>query len=878
MREWWSKICRALQRRRGLHEDLEEEMRSHLDFLIEDKLTTALPRDQVEVAARREFGNRTRVREQAQEAWQFPSLETVLQDLRYSLRAILRSPGFSLVVLVTLALGIGVNTAIFSVVYAVLLRPLPYPAGERLVRLGESSGEAKGISVTWINFEHWRSENHTFEDMAGFENADLTLTGRGEALLTHAGVVTSDFFRLTGSRPLLGQLFTAADDRPGSAPVVLLSYQFWAGVLGGDAGVLGHTLDLNGKAYQVIGVLRPGLNFFLRKTDLYLPLGPSAAQTMNRGEHKNMRALALLKPGVTLTGARTDLNEIMRHLARVDPGPENDHRVYAEYLSAATTASIRQTLLILMAAVGLVLIIVCVNVSSLLLVRSAGRVQEFAVRTAIGAGRGRLMRQLITENLLLAVLGGGLGLLLAELSLQVLVALGPANIPRLAEVSLDIPVLLFACAITLIVGLLAGVSPVHNAGKIDVIAALKEGSAGSGTGKRWQLLRNGLVIGEIAITIVLAFASGLLLRSLVAAQTSYPGFNREHLLALELQLPPEYKSDASIRNFYGQLIEGLRHDGGVQAVGAVTCPPSAGDCGDWWYSIVGKPTPNRNEVPLSLFNTADSTYFRTMQMRMLSGREFTDADQEPGLRVAVINEELARKWWSDPRLALGEQIKAGGPYMSGVVYNIVGVVGNVSQMGLDSAPMPEVYLPFSQHASSAMVVMIRTAGDPGAFSATARRRVASLDRNVPIQSLRPFEKWLGAPLERRTFSAVLLSMFAALAMVLAGVGIYGTLNYWVRLRQKEIAVRMALGARRATILSWAGLYAARLAVLGLVLGALSSWVVSRWLATLVFGVSARDPRMMLAAAASAIVITGLAACVPLLRVARVDMMRSLRNA
>ncbi len=500
------------------------------------------------------------------------------------------------------------------------------------------------------------------------------------------------------------------------------------------------------------------------------------------------------------------------------------------------------------------------------------------MRTAIGAGRRRLARQLITENLVLAMTGGAFGLLLAALCLRLLIGLAPGDIPRLSEVSLNVPVLLFSCAITVIVGLVVGILPMRQAGKVDVLAALKEGSTGAGTGRRWQLLRNGLAVGEIAITIALCFASGLLLRSLIAAQMSDPGFNPEHLLALELQLPPEYKSDASIRNYYGKLIDGLRQARGVRAVGAVNCPPSAGDCGDWWYSVAGRPLPSRNEVPLSLFNTADGTYFRTMQMRMLSGRGFTVADREHGLRVAVINEELARKWWKVPQLAVGEQIKVGGPYMDGLVYQIVGVVANVSQMGLDSAPLPEMYFPFAQHPSSAMVVLIRTGGDLRAVSDTARRLVASLDPNVPIQSLRPFETWLGAPLQRRRFSTALLTTFAGLAMVLAGVGIYGTLNYWVRLRQKEIAVRMALGARRATILRWVGAYAARLAVFGVVMGALGSWLASRWLTALVFGVSAHDPSMMLAASATAVVITGLAACVPLLRVARVDMLRSLRDA
>lgn len=878
MREWWSKIRRA-QRRRGLHNELADEIRSHLEFLAEENASEGMTPEEAANVARRKFGNATLIKEKTQEAWRFPRFESFLQDLHYGLRAIFKSPGFSLVLILTLALGIGANTAIFSVVYAVLLRSLPYPSGERLVHLGESGEGATDISVTWINFEHWRTDNHTFEDMAGFENADLTLTGRGEAQLVHAGVVTSEFFKLTGSRPVLGRLFDRADDRAGATPAVLLAYEFWARTLGGDPAIVGQTLDLNGGAYQVIGVLRPGLKFFSSKTALYLPLEPRIGSATSRSQHGSMRAIGLLKPRVTLTQARTDLNAIMQRLAKADPGPENDYRVYAEFLSAATTESVRQVLLVLLGAVGMVLIIACSNVSSLLLARSTSRVQELAIRAAIGAGRGRLARQLLTETLLVAGIGGTAGVGLAALCIRFFVLAGPSDIPRLSEVRLDLPVLLFACGVTVFVGLLAGVAPVRSAGQIDLAGALREGSAGAGSARRWQVLRNGLAVGEIAITLVLAFASGLLLRSLRIAQNSYPGFDADHLLALELQLPPEsYKSEGSIRNFYDRLERDLRGQPGVQSVGAVTCPPSAGDCGDWWYSIVGKPMPRRSDVPLSLFNTADSTYFRTMHMALRAGRGFTEADTEHGRPVIVINEELTHKWWASPQHAIGEQIKVGGPYMKGPAYGIVGVVANVSQMGLDTAPLPEIYYPFSQRTSSAMVVMIRTAANPEALMATVRREVASLDRNIPIQSLRNLEQWLGAPLERRKFSTWLLGIFALLAMALAAVGIYGVLNYWVGVRQKEIAVRMALGAQPAAILRWAGFHGARLAGCGLALGALGSWGASRWLKSLVFGVSVQDSGMLLAATGVVFATATLAACLPLWRALRVDILRNLHDA
>ena len=878
MREWWSKIRRALSLRRGLHDDLSEEMRSHLDFLIEENIARGMTSEDARAAAKRHFGNQTAVRERAREAWQFPQFETILRDLRYGLRGIRKAPGFSLVVILTLALGIGANTAIFSVVYSVLLRPLPYPNGERLVELGESTPKVSGISVTWINFQHWRHENHSFVDMAGFHTADLTMTGRGDAVLTHAGVVTSSFFHLTGSRPLLGRLFTEADDRWGAAPTVLVTEEFWAKTLGGDPRVIGQALDLDGTAYQIIGVLRPGLKFFTRPMDFYLPIGISAGNAVKRSQHGSMRLLALLKPNATLASARADLDAIMKRLALADPGPENDHRAYGEYLSETITGDVRETLWMLMGAVVLVLILACANVASLLLVRGTARTREIAIRTAIGAGRSRIVRQLLTENLLIAAAGGGLGLLLAKACLRALMLAGPTNIPRLSEAGLDLQVLMFAAAVTIAVGLLAGIAPVFTARKIDLTSALKEGSAGSGANRRGHSFRNGLVIAEIAITLVLSFGSGLLIRSLIAAETSYPGFKSGHLLALELQLPPSrYKASDAARQFYGQLMRDLRGEPGVESVSAVNCPPSAGDCGDWWYSILDKPAPTRGDVPLTLLNTADAAYFQTMGMRILAGRGFTDLDRAGGPLVAVINQELARNWWKAPRLALGHRIKLGGPYMEGSVYQIVGVAANVSQMGLDTAPMPEIYFAFLQHSSPEMVVMIRTTGDPARLIPAVRRSVASIDRNVPIQSLRPFEKWIEAPLARRRFSTLLLGLFAALAMILAAVGIYGVLNYWVGVRQKEIAIRQAVGAPRSAILRWAGWHATRLVAFGIALGVLGAWGTSRWLKSLLFGVSEQNPAMMLVAGAAVITIAALAASIPLWRATRIDAVRYLHD-
>jgi predicted permease len=877
VREWWSKLRHTLSGGRAMSDDLAAEIQANLELEAEDHVARGVQADQARGAARRHFGNTTLIKESAQEAWTFPSLETFLQDVRYGLRGILKAPAYSLVVILTLALGIGANTAIFSVVDSVLLKPLPYPDAERLVRLGESHAKAEGISVTWGNYRAWQKYNHSFEDMAGFEMNHFTLTGREEPLFTTATQVDSGFFRLLGAKPLLGRVFTEVDDRAGAPRTVVLDHKFWIAKLGGDANVLGANLDLNGQLYRIIGVLRPGFDFYNRPMDYYLPLGLFRSDSAPRTEHGSMRVLARLRPGVPLAAARADLDRIMQRLAQEDPGTEDDHRSQGLFLSVLKTESVRPTLWLLMGAVGLILLIACSNVANLVLARSATRAREVAIRTAIGAGRTRLVRQVLTENLLVAAIGGTLGLLLGHWALRALILMAPKGIPRLQEVGLDLQVLLFTAGLTIFTGLLVGFAPVLTAGKIDLTSALNAGGR-SGTGtRRERSFRNALVVAEITITLVLAFSSGLLLRSLITAQYSNPGFVPEGLLALELVLPESsYQNSQAVQNFYDRLLEGLRTLPGAKDVAAGYCPPPSGDCGDWWYSILGGPVPAKGDVPLSLFNIADPGYFKTMGIPLREGRTFTDADRAGAPLVAVVNEVIARQWF--PReSAVGHIIKFGGPYMPGPTFQIVGVVASVSQDGLGALPMPEIYQPFAQRSSQARVAMIRTSGNPNSLIPAVRRVVASVDRNLPVQSLAPLEDRMAATLDRRRFATLLLAIFAGLALVLSAVGVYGLLNYWVTTKEQEIAIRLALGARRSTILAWSGTAASKLIAAGIVLGVLAAWAASHWLDSLVFGISPRDTTMMIAAALVVIAIATLAAALPLARATRVDAALTLQS-
>ena len=809
---------------------------------------------------------------------QVHALESLLQDIRYAMRGILRAPAFSLAVILTLAVGIGANTAIFSAVYGVLLKPLPFPSGERLVWLGESSAKARGISVTWINFEHWRMENRSFQSMAGFEKADLTLTGRGQAVLTHAGEVTSEFFQMTGSRPMMGRLFTASDDKPQSPAMVVVTERFWARTLSADPQIIGRTITLNGTAYIVIGVLGRDPGFFLPPVDYYLPFRPSAAQATKRDDHEWMQALGLLKPGVTLSQARSDLDTIMQRLALADPGPEDDHRAFVEFLTAQRTGEVRHAFVLLMASVCLVLVLACANIGGLLLIRMTTRAREMAIRTAIGAGRIRLARQLLTETVLITLVGGAFGILLAGLALRSIEVLGPRDIPRLSEASLNLPVLIFAAALTLVVALACSLVPLVSSDKVSLTILLKESSTGSGASRMGHTLRSGLVIAEIAMAVVLLFTSGILLRSLWAAETLNPGFEPRHLLALELQLPPSrYQSDGAIPDFYRRLEAELRAQPGVESVGAVNCPPAAGDCRDWWYSVMEKPTPSRQDMPVTMINMADGAYFQTMRIPLVAGRALSDDDRAGGPAVAVINEEIARAWWRDPRSAVGEHIKVGGPYMEGPVAEIVGVAANVPQIALDSPPLPQIYLPAAQRVDPAMVVMIRTRGNPESMIATVRRTLASIDSNVPIQSLKTADMWLGATLVQRRFTTLLLVLFAGIAVILASIGCYGVFNYWVRCRRQEIAIRIALGAASFAILRRAGRQAARIGALGLVIGLAGSWAASRYVSSLVFAISAHDPVVLCTAVSIAGLIVLLSAAVALWRATQINPIEILHE-
>ncbi len=875
LRVWWSRV-RGLLGRRALERDVADEVRSHLEMLIEDHVAEGMTPAEARTRARREFGNQLATRDRALDSWRFARLESLVRDLRHGLRGIRRAPAFSAVILLTLALGIGATTAIFSVVYTVLLRPLPYPEPDRLVWIGESAGTADGISVTWGNLLAWEAQSGSFEMMAAYaRGANRTLTGEGEPRVTSGWVVSHDFFPLTGWRAAAGRLFTEADDRSGAPPTIVLTHSFWQSALGG-ADAVGRLLTLDGSAYEVIGVLEPGVEFLDPQVDFYLPTGLFFSGAADRTRHGSIRVVARLAEGRSVEEAKADLDGILARLARADPGPEDDHRAYVLPLSTVVRGDLGSTLWLLMGAVGLVLVLACANVASLLLGRSVVRRREMAIRSAIGAGRGRLVGQLLTETLALAGLGGIVGVGLAHLGLAWLVARGPWGVARLADVAMDMPLLLFAAGLTVLVGLISGTAPVLTR-RADVVAALKEGSPSAGAGRAGQRLRGTLVVGEVAITVVLVFASTLLVRSLVTARSAGPGFDVGRLLALELRLPAgTYPSADSRRQFYETLVSRLESHTWVESASAVGCPPTWGDCGDWWYSIVGRPPPARSEVPVGLFDVAQPGAFAVLGVPLRAGREFGPRDRA-GPPVAIVNETLASRWWPSPADAIGASIKIGGPYQDGSVVEIVGVVADASQTSPDVPARPEYWLPFASDPHGRMTVLVRTQGEPGAAIPAVRRLVSDLDPTLPVWSLRSFDDVVAGTLATRRFSTWLLTLFAVLALILAAVGVYGVLQQWVSARRSEIAIRMALGAGRSSIFGWVGLHACTLVGVGLGLGLALALGASRWLGAVVFGVSPRDPITLALVVLGVILLAAGAAGLPLTRAIGVDAGRELRR-
>jgi len=798
-----------------------------------------------------------------------------LQDLRYGVRMLTKNPGFTIVAVLALTLGIGADTAIFSVVNSVLLKPLPYDQSERLVFLSERSPQIEAMSIAYPNFSDWREQNSTFENIGVYRRQNYNLTGSGEPERIIGNQMSADVFDVLRVKAARGRVFINDEDKPGATPVVVLSHGLWQRRFGGDPEIIGQTLTLNGLGFTVIGIMPPDY-LFPNRAELWTPIGQVSNDPgwVNRGNHPGIFGIARLKPGVTVEQAREDMEIVATNLEKQYPNSNTGNRITLTPALESVVRTIKPMLYVLLGAVGFVLLIACANVANLLLARATTRQKEIAIRTALGASRGRIVRQLLTESILLSTAGGALGLLLASWGVDLIVAISPNSIPRSREIGLDNRVLIFTIAVSALTGIIFGLVPALQASKPDLNETLKDAGRGS-TGSR-HLVRSGLVVGEVALTLVLLIGAGLMIRSFVRLQQVDPGFSTERLLTFNILLPQKkYPEDPQKINFYEQVADKLRALPGVQTVGLSSGLPLGNNGWQTSFVIDGQPPPEPGQTPLTEAAVATPDYFSTMGMTLLHGRLFTEQDTKDAPRVTIIDEEFARRYWPDED-AVGKGIHPGGSF-SNPVATVVGIVRRVKMDGLNQdSNRVQSYYPFRQLPSSGMTVVIKTSNDPTSLATAVRREVLTVDPDQPVYNLNTMDQLRADSIAPNRLSLTLLGVFAGVALVLAGVGIYGVMAYSVTQRTHEIGIRMALGARPGNVLNMVVGQGMKLALGGLAIGLVGAWLSTRLMSSMLFGVSATDPLTFIAISII-LAIVALGACfIPALRATKVDPMIALR--
>lgn len=807
---------------------------------------------------------------------------TFLQDLRYGARALGKTPGFAAIAILTLTLGIGATTAIFSVVDAVLLRSLPYRDPARLVSVWEDESSVGFPRNTPApgNYTDWTKQTQIFESVAAVDGRSYNLTGSsGEPQRLQGGGVTQNFFSTLGARPLLGRTFVSQEDQPGSDRVAIVSYRLWQGRFGGDRKLIGRDIWLNNEKYIVVGIMPPGFAFPAKDMDFWVPLGLTPERLASRGNHYLQEVVARLRPAVTLARANADLQFLARRLAKQFPDTNaGTQRFFAEPLRDTFTRDVQRGLILLMSAVAFILLIACANIANLLLSRAVGRQREIAVRSALGAAQGRIVRQLLNESALLAIGGGLLGVLIAQWCLAFLKNLVPADLSRTVSLSLDLPVLAFALLVSLVSIFLFGLAPALQVSRVDLNDLLKEGARGS-VGGRKRAFRNLLVGVEVALSLMLLIPSGLLLESFVKLRGLDPGFRADHVLYAMIQVSDTKYRDFDKRSaFFEELLQRVRALPGVKLAGFTSALPLT------WRGGTNGFTPEGMALDPRVTYDANNRvitpgYFEAMQIPLVRGRFFDDRDGERTQPVAIINETMAKKFWGnqDPigkRFKLGTAEDKASPWL-----RIVGVVHDVRQMALDSAPRQEMYFPYWQSKDNWMWLsglVVRTSGDPMALAGAVRNAVWSIDRDQPVDNVMTLEQLLDREVTDRRLQMVLLGALAALALILACVGIYGVLAYLVTQRTQEIGVRIALGADSSDIFQTVAGQGMRLAAMGIAAGLLASLALSRALQSFLYGVTAMDPLTYCGAIALFSTVALIACYVPAHRASKVDAMVALR--
>ena len=876
MRSW----MRRTLRRPELESDMETEIRFHVDAYTEDLMRQGVPRAEAVRRAHIEFGAIENTKEECRDATGATLLENFVQDLRYGARSMRRAPGFTVVAVTALALGIGANTAIFSVVNAVLLRPLAYKEAGRLVTI-LNNGDGP---VAVANYIDWRDQSTLFETMAAADYWSANLSGVDAPERLLGLKVTQNLLPMLGIKPLLGRLFVEGEDRVGAEHEVILSYNLWQRRFSGDANIIGKTILLDGNSYTIVGVMPRGFRFspfWATRAEMWAP-NAFGDRVHSRGNN-SLRIFARLKDGVALEQARAEIAGITARLEQQFPGTNRE--VVVTPLKEKVVGKIETPLLLLLGAVGFVLLIACSNVAHMLLARVAARQKEIAVRTALGARRLRVVRQFLTENLLLGSLGGGAGLLLALWGTRGLVALSPRNIPRLESVAIDGRVVLFLLGVTALTSVAFGVVPAMQASAVNLSDTLKEGGRGTSDGIRRNRLRSFLVASEFTLALILLIGAALMIRSFLGLRAVDPGFNPHNVLSMVVSVAGSKEAEAGRRaDFYRELLEKVRALPGVESAGGINHLPLAGDIWGWPFVIEGRPRPRPGESPSAVYRIATPGYLQSMRIPLRQGRDLAGTDDVNAPGVVLINEKAARTYWPNEN-PLGKHISFLNDPDPPVWLTVIGVTKDAKEGDWAVAPYPEVYLAAFQNREylesmaghfEYITLVVRTISDPGTLSSTIKDTVWAIDRNLPVSEVITMDQVVDMANEQPRFEMLLLGVFAGVALVMAAVGIYGVMSYSISRRTHEIGIRVSLGASRSEILVLVLRQGMLLALAGSAVGIVGALLLSRLMTKLLYGVPATDPLTFAGVAVLLLIVGLMASYIPARRATLVDPIVALR--
>jgi putative ABC transport system permease protein len=885
--KWFNIIrdrLRALRRRESVINEIDREMRSHVELQVEANIRAGMSPEEARQKAMRSFGNVNRAVDAAYDVKGGGLFETLFQDIRYGIRMLAKHRAFTAIAVITLALGIGANTAIFSVVNELLLRPLPFRDAERIVMLWEVNPSGRHQNTaSRANFRAWRAQSSSYQQIAAFSDQRFNVTGDGEPEELSVQFGTPELFKVLGVDPILGRTFLPEDDGAGRPPVAVLSYGLWQRRFGGQPGVIGQPITLGGVKYTIIGVMPSNFQFHIKSRSgtgrpaelwsiLPMPLGAGANE---RGRF--LSTVARLKDGVTVEHADAELRTIAARTS--DEFPEFNKNFSAEVLPLREQffGNVRRPLWLMLGAVGFVLLIACANVANLLLSLATTREKEIAVRAALGARRVRIVRQLLTESLLLALFGSALGLFLAWLGIKALVAISPKDLVSLQNVGLNVTVLLWTLGVSLLTGIIFGVAPALHISRLNLNDSLKEGGkseTGQASGSR--RLRNALVVSEIALAVVLLASAGLLIRSFIRLQQVDRGFQTDNILTMVVRLPDaKYREDPQVVGFFNQALEKIRHLPTVRSAGMINFLPLYGGLGSGTgFKILGQPEPPPGQGPVCDVRVVDSEYFSTMGIPLLRGRNFSAAELKESKHVILINEALARSYFSGSE-PIGQRLDVT-MFDTPQPAEIIGVVGNVRYDSLIDQSPPAVYFPHPDLTYSFMTLVIGTDGEPTAIAPAVQRAIRELDPNQPVSDVRTMNQVMSEWVSRSRFNTLLLGLFAALATLLSAVGIFGVMNYSVALRTREIGLRLAVGAQPRQVLLLILRQGLLLTVVGVVFGLAAAFALTRLLSGLLFGVTAVDATTFTTISVLLVIVSLLACYLPARRAMRIDPLRALR--